>query len=145
MKKFISLFFLLLIFLLFSCSKAKFYYQDSETHLLKYPRILNKEIITYDDSLKIYANFTETPIIERQFPPDYPREASQNNWQGNVVLTVEILASGNIGRIILKKTSGYKILDEAAISASKKWKFTPAKSGNKTVSAWLIVEIQFKL
>ena len=31
------------------------------------------------------------------------------------------------------------------ISASKKWKFTPAKSGNKTVSAWLIVEIQFKL
>ena len=144
MKKYI---YFIIFFVLFAngCSKAKFYYRNSEVPSSGKPEISNKEIITYDDSLKIYAEFTQTPIIERQFPPDYPQEAFDKNWQGNVLLNVEILSSGSIGRILLRKTSGYKILDEAAISAAKEWKFVPAKLEDRAVTAWLVVEIRFKL
>jgi len=133
------------VFLVSACSKVKFYYENSEMQFSKYPKITDEEIITYDDSLNIYSKFTYSPIIERQFPPEYPLIAKNNNWQGIVVLDVEILSSGSVGRVILKKSSGYEILDNAAISAAKEWKYTPAQLENKPVVAWLAVGIEFRL
>ncbi len=47
--------------------------------------------------------------------------------------------------IELDKSSGFKLLDEAAQNTVKTWRFVPAKRGSNAVSAWVIVPIQFKI
>jgi len=50
---------------------------------------------------------------------NYPLKAQENNWGGrlNIVFTIE--KNGNVSSIKLVKSSGYEILDDAAISALK--------------------------
>ena len=49
----------------------------------------------------------------------YPKSAIRKNWQGDVILSFIIQIDGNISDIQIKKSSGYKILDNAAISSAK--------------------------
>ena len=51
---------------------------------------------------------------------NYPRIAQLHNWQGKVVLTFHITTKGDIANIQLNQSSGYAILDDAAISALSK-------------------------
>ncbi|MDI6725490.1 MAG: TonB family protein, partial [Smithellaceae bacterium] len=55
--------------------------------------------------------------------PIYPSLARQRGYEGVVVLAVEVLATGAIGNIKLKKTSGYVMLDQAALEAVRSWRF----------------------
>ncbi|MDH5181388.1 MAG: energy transducer TonB [Gammaproteobacteria bacterium] len=50
----------------------------------------------------------------------YPNMARQRGWEGTVVLMVKILPDGKIQRISLEKSSGYSLLDNAAIIALQK-------------------------
>jgi TonB family protein len=36
------------------------------------------------------------------------------------------------------------ILDEAAVSAARKWKYRPAQFGDRTVAAWVEESVEFK-
>ena len=47
----------------------------------------------------------------------YPKSAQRKNWQGLVILSFTILANGNIEKINIKQSSGYDVLDSAAINA----------------------------
>ena len=77
--------------------------------------------------------------------PEYPPTARRDGQEGKTLLLVEVLPNGHAGRIKIEKSSGYKILDEAAIEAVKKWRFTPAKRGRGPVTAWARVPIDFSL
>jgi len=50
----------------------------------------------------------------------YPRLAQRRNWQGKVLLSIRVTASGKIENIKLNQSSGYTILDKAAISSLTK-------------------------
>lgn len=45
---------------------------------------------------------------------DYPQLAKRKGWQGKVNLTFNISKQGNISDILIKNSSGYAILDQAA-------------------------------
>ena len=77
--------------------------------------------------------------------PPYPSEARDRGYQGEVLLTVEVLANGKVGQIEVKKSSGYEILDHSALSTVKQWRFVPAKKGEETISMWVNIPIKFKL
>jgi protein TonB len=62
-----------------------------------------------------------------------------------VRLTVEVLASGCVGEIIIKKSSGYEVLDQSALMTVKKWRFTPARFAGIPVRSTVIVPITFCL
>lgn len=47
----------------------------------------------------------------------YPQSAQRKNWQGQVILSFTILPNGIINKIKVKQSSGYDILDNAAIDA----------------------------
>ena len=77
--------------------------------------------------------------------PTYPATARQNGEEGKVLLRVFVNEAGTVEKLTLKKSSGYELLDDAAKETVGKWQFVPAKQGDKTVSAWVVVPISFNL
>src|SRR5690606_2503722 len=77
--------------------------------------------------------------------PMYPRVSRRLREQGVVMLRVYVLPSGLPEVVELKNSSGSTRLDESALEAVRKWKFVPAQSGGRAVSAWVIVPIEFSL
>lgn len=77
--------------------------------------------------------------------PNYPSISRRLGEQGLVLLNVQVTADGAAGSVELQTGSGSRRLDEAALEAVKKWRFTPAKRGNEPVSASVLVPVRFSL
>jgi protein TonB len=77
--------------------------------------------------------------------PDYPALAQDRGLQGQVVLKVRVLASGKPDNVAVEKSSGHKILDDAAVKAVTAWSFDPAKRGQTPIDGWVKVPLNFKL
>jgi len=78
-------------------------------------------------------------------PPLYPHAARRRGLQGRVLLHVEVMAAGHCGRIEVQQSSGYDILDTAAVEAVKEWHFIPATHFGISVTSWLHIPIRFEL
>ncbi len=74
------------------------------------------------ERIRVSSGVAEGQII-RRVDPVYPKEARENNIQGDVVLTATISKEGNI--INLKLVSGPPLLADAATEAVKQWKYRP--------------------
>jgi len=77
--------------------------------------------------------------------PPYPLVARRMGYQGKVVLNVEVLAEGRAGEVKLQSSSGFDILDKAALQTVKTWKFSPAKRFGQPITQWFLVPIKFSL
>lgn len=88
---------------------------------------------------KGHAGYLKNPA------PEYPAFAQRQGWEGNVILRVRVLASGQASDIQIKKSSGRSVLDEAAKEAVSGWVFAPAKRGDKPIDGWATVPIEFRL
>ena len=75
----------------------------------------------------------------------YPLKAKRRGYQGVSLLAIELDTEGNIVKLSVVKSSGYKSLDEAAINNVKQWQFHPFKQGQHAVRARFTVPIEFKL
>ena len=52
----------------------------------------------------------------------YPKMAVRNGWQGRVLLSLTILQTGTVSEYKVIETSGYSVLDQAALSSLEKIK-----------------------
>jgi protein TonB len=77
--------------------------------------------------------------------PPYPMVARRMGYHGKVVLDVEVLAEGKAGDVKLHQSSGYDILDNAALQTVKTWRFTPARRFGQPVTQRFLVPIKFSL
>ena len=76
----------------------------------------------------------------------YPIGSRRRREQGVVRLRVQVSAEGAPAQVLLDRSSGWPELDAAAMDVVKKrWKFAPAKQGDRAVSAWVIVPMEFSL
>ncbi len=91
----------------------------------------------------------ETSFIHPRYlnnpKPIYPQEAKQRGVQGEVTLRVEVLRSGQVGQIEIRKSSGYEILDRSALATVKQWQFVPAKRGKESIPLWVNIPIKFRI
>jgi protein TonB len=78
-------------------------------------------------------------------PPIYPRVAREQGWEGTVRLRVTVFTDGQPGDIIIRKSSGHTILDNAAITAVRSWRFQPARDGNIPIKSIVDIPINFDL
>ncbi|MDA1305485.1 MAG: energy transducer TonB [Nitrospirae bacterium] len=78
-------------------------------------------------------------------PPVYPRIARESGWEGTVLIRVNVDADGNASKVKVQKSSGHAVLDEAAVDAVRKWKFSPAKDGNIPIRSVVEIPINFDL
>jgi protein TonB len=77
--------------------------------------------------------------------PAYPPLSRRMGEQGRVLLHVLVTADGEPERVELRTSSGSARLDGAALGAVKRWKFIPARQGDRPVPAWVLVPITFNL
>ncbi len=85
------------------------------------------------------------PRYSENYLPAYPLPARQRGYAGVVTLAVEVLADGSVGRLEMKKTSGYELLDKSAREAVKGWKFSPAKKMGTPITMWVDIPVKFEL
>jgi protein TonB len=77
--------------------------------------------------------------------PDYPAQAVRQGWQGTVLLRVKVLQTGAVDGIEIVKSSGKKLLDDAAIHTVERWVFAPSTRGTTPIDGFATVPIEFKL
>ncbi len=65
--------------------------------------------------------------------------------QGRVLFDVYILPDGRVGEIKLRRSSGFRYLDEAAMQAVRRWRYVPARRGDEPIPYWYIQPIMFSL
>jgi protein TonB len=85
------------------------------------------------------------PRYDRNPKPRYPRIARRRGYEGLVVLKVEILPDGRVGKVRVKRSSGHHILDKSALKTVKMWRFIPARQGDDPIRMWAEVPIKFDL
>jgi TonB family protein len=79
-------------------------------------------------------------------PPVYPEEARRRRQAGVVIVHVAIGADGAVQSATLKRTSGFALLDEAAVKAVRVWRFTPATvAGGAAIACEADVPVEFVL
>lgn len=77
--------------------------------------------------------------------PPYPPVARRLGEQGLAVLRVRVSADGLPEQVELHRSAGSPRLDEAALEAVRRWRFTPARQGDRAVAASVLVPLVFKL
>ena len=77
--------------------------------------------------------------------PAYPVRARNLGQQGLVELEVEIGSDGRVLNLRLKRSSGYFMLDDAAVTAVKQWEFLPANRGGVLVDSKVEVPVRFRI
>lgn len=80
-----------------------------------------------------------------QIRPQYPESARRQGIEGMSLLRFQVLANGTVGEILLERSAGYQDLDRAAIEAVKKWRFDPARQGNRLIAVWVTLPVRFEL
>jgi protein TonB len=77
--------------------------------------------------------------------PPYPAAARRLKLQGTATVRVLVSPDGHPRSVKLEKSSGARILDEAALQAVQHWSFVPARRGDKTIAAEVDVPVRFRL
>jgi len=78
-------------------------------------------------------------------PPAYPAVSRRMREEGKVILRVQVTEQGLTRDVQVRTSSGFPLLDEAALEAVRQWRFVPARRGETPVSAWVLVPIVFSL
>ena len=77
--------------------------------------------------------------------PAYPVFAKRAREQGVVMLRVGVDPAGSVTSISIHKSSGSQRLDDAALAAVRRWRFVPARDGDRQVAGVALVPIHFQL
>ena len=85
------------------------------------------------------------PDARRNPPPIYPETARRNGWEGRVLVRATITTLGTVSAASIVGSSGYGVLDSAAVSAVRRWRFRPKTVGNQPVESTIEVPIDFSL
>jgi protein TonB len=99
------------------------------------------------------ASASDAPLVAANFDaaylrnpkPPYPAISKKLHEEGRVELHVYVLADGNVGKVEIRRSSGYGRLDESAKTTVNRWRFSPGRRGDKAVDSWVIVPILFNL
>ncbi|MEN3975726.1 energy transducer TonB [Emcibacter sp. SYSU 3D8] len=78
--------------------------------------------------------------------PKYPYSSRRRREEGVVMLKVLVGADGKPEQVIVDKSSGFAALDGAAADVVRgRWRFVPAKEGDRAVAAWVAIPMSFTL
>ena len=83
------------------------------------------------------------PVVQAK--PRYPDLARRAGIEGQTVVKALVDIDGSIMEVQVLKSSGNQMLDQAALTAARKWKFSPAKQRDKFVRVYVSIPINFRL
>jgi protein TonB len=71
--------------------------------------------------------------------------ARKRGYQGTVTIEVLVDRQGRVADLRLSNSSGYAVLDQAALLSVKTWLFDPGARGGEKVEMWVKVPVRFRL
>lgn len=86
-----------------------------------------------------------SPLYKNNPPPSYPQSARTRKLEGIVELNVLVDTKGRVRDLNLRRSSGFTVLDRAAMDSVKGWQFEPGKSSCCPMEMWVVVPMVFKL
>jgi protein TonB len=111
---------------------------DTPTDLQKGLASLGKQ---QGQDVIVYARprYKENPL------PHYPKAARRRGYEGQTLLRVEVLETGTVGKIEIAASSGFEVLDEAALRSVRVWTFVPGTKNGEKIDQWVMVPVRFSL
>jgi len=85
----------------------------------------------------------EYPNIASAPAPAYPELARSAGVEGTVVVLALVDLDGHVRDTLLRRS--VPLLDDAALSAVRQWRFTPALVNRHPVRVWVAVPVRFRL
>lgn len=85
------------------------------------------------------------PSPRRRIKPEYPKGARQRGEEGDVTLELEISAAGTVDGVRIVASCGFHELEQAAVQAVQRARFTPARRGSSAVPATARITLTFRL
>lgn len=88
---------------------------------------------------------TATPLYRKNPPPAYPGLARKRGYEGTTILRVLVNETGLVDTVRVATSSGYELLDKAALQAIAGWSFAPATRNDRPVTMWVMIPVRFAL
>jgi protein TonB len=85
------------------------------------------------------------PTFAQQATHVYPTEAARRHQQGTVVLMLYVNGSGALDKVEIVKSSGFPLLDAAAIKEMKQSRFEPAMDGAIPIRSRAQASVTYRL
>jgi len=86
------------------------------------------------------------PISDSHNPsPEYPEMGIFLGYQGDVIVRIRVSAKGESVGVEILRSSGHKVLDDSAVNALRKWRFTPTKHDNTPMNDSVIITVSYVL
>ena len=82
--------------------------------------------------------------IRRALQNLYPTQLRNAGVEGTVVVRVFVDETGAVAAKQVTESSGYELMDEAALEAADRMRFSPAMNRDKRTSVWLELPITFR-
>lgn len=77
--------------------------------------------------------------------PEYPAQAQRRRQQGVVMLDITVESNGRTSNVSVQRSSGFSILDAAAVKAANKWEIMPYEVNGQAIRATFKVPVKFEL
>jgi periplasmic protein TonB len=124
--------------------------ENQKNRTVKIQRSLNSaqavsSSVIHDPAVSPHAvdNF---PVSDLHNPsPVYPEMAAFLGYQGTSFIRVSVSAQGVSQKVEVLRSSGHGELDQAAVAALRKWRFTPANLDNHPVADSVVIVVRFIL
>jgi periplasmic protein TonB len=107
--------------------------------------IKKQVVVKIQKNLGRVINTKADPNYFQNPPPEYPELARQMRQEGLVMLAVDVDREGMPIKVEILKSSGFRLLDQAALKAVRHWKFQPGSVGGIPVESTVSVPIRFQL
>ncbi|MGH9463203.1 MAG: TonB family protein, partial [Vicinamibacteria bacterium] len=97
-----------------------------------------------EDKIYYVTSEIDPPVLVARTNPEYPFLDRQVRLKGTVVLAIVIERDGAIGEVRVVRSLNER-MDEAALSAVKKWRYKPAVLKGQPVAVHAVVRVNFDL
>ncbi len=86
------------------------------------------------------------PRVTKMVSPNYPRDARRQGIEGRTRVKMLVNAEGRVESALVVGSSGNASLDQSALEAVYKWRFSPAKNKQgKDVQCYITLPVDFVL
>jgi protein TonB len=96
-------------------------------------------------TLQAQPDVAAKPNYLKNPEPVYPELSRRRHEEGLVLVAVKVTAQGRAARVEIKKSSGFSLLDDAAVEAVREWEFQPARIGSLALESQIEVPVRFEL
>jgi len=89
----------------------------------------------------VFVEVQPEPIV--RVPPEYPDSARAAGVSGTILVEALVGIDGRVHEVMTLHS--IPLLDEAAFTAARKWRYTPALAHGKPVAVWVEIPVKFSL